>query len=109
MGILLWNMEWNGMEWIRFRHEPWTANLMWNVQVSLQTHNIKVRINVKSSQLFLMVELPLDSLYMQTRQSYLHLEQRKGILFWQDVHHSLFRSEMELVLVVVHWLVGSPL
>ena len=26
--------KWNGMEWVRFRHEPWTANLMWNVQVS---------------------------------------------------------------------------
>ena len=26
--------KWNGAKWVRFRHEPWTANRMWNVQVS---------------------------------------------------------------------------
>ena len=26
--------KWNGIKWIRFRHEPWTANTMWQIQVS---------------------------------------------------------------------------
>ncbi|EPS99113.1 hypothetical protein FOMPIDRAFT_12620, partial [Fomitopsis schrenkii] len=36
-----WNFDstrlfkWNGVKWVRFRHEPWTADLMWNVQSSL--------------------------------------------------------------------------
>ncbi|EPT01467.1 hypothetical protein FOMPIDRAFT_1120536, partial [Fomitopsis schrenkii] len=36
-----WNFDsirlfkWNGVKWVRFRHEPWTANMMWNIQSSL--------------------------------------------------------------------------
>ncbi|EPS96046.1 hypothetical protein FOMPIDRAFT_1131204 [Fomitopsis schrenkii] len=36
-----WNFDsirlfkWDGIKWVRFRHEPWTADMMWNVQSSL--------------------------------------------------------------------------
>ena len=25
--------RWNGTKWVRFRHEPWTANALWELQV----------------------------------------------------------------------------
>ena len=27
--------RWNGIKWVRFRDEPWTANALWELQVSI--------------------------------------------------------------------------
>ena len=68
--------KFNGKEYVRFIHEPYTADRFWEIQVCKCLHCQLIKFILKyHSQLFLQMANFLQLLFTLIKQNYHHLKQ----------------------------------
>lgn len=81
--------KYDGLKYVRFMHEPWTANRFWDVQVcvfeNLTSMGLRlIEANCNCSQSYLLEGNHLATSSMQTKPSFHHLELKWDILYMHD-------------------------
>ncbi len=88
--------KFNGSEWVRFIHEPWTADRLWDVQViniqstELGSHSVS---NTRTN--FQKMESHFHLFSMRTKQNYRHLGPQRVILslLGLEIFHQIYGME----------------